>query len=121
MSDGFVVDVLGPYDGTVNDATILKHLLHQNNDLKALLEKEDVFVLDRGFRDVVEDLKKSGYKVLMPAFKGNKPQLSCEESNYSRLVTKIRWPVEAVHGVIGQKYKLLHHELKNITERCNIL
>lgn len=113
MPDGFVVDVLGPYEGTVNDATILKELLHRNEDLKRLLEEEDVFVLDRGFRDVVQDLEGSGFKVLMPAFKGKNPQLSTAESNYSRLVTKIRWPVEAVHGAVGLKYKMLHNTLSN--------
>lgn len=113
MPDGFVVDVLGPFEATVNDAQILSNLLEQNEDLKSLLQPNDVFVLDRGFRDVQETLAEAGYKVLMPSLKGKKPQLSTEESNYSRFVTKIRWPVEAVHGVVGQKYRLIHNTLKN--------
>ena len=36
-----------------------------------------------------------------------------EESNSSQLVTKLSWVVEALHGKIGQKYKLLHHQLDN--------
>lgn len=49
----------------------------------------------------------------MPALKGNRKQLTTEEFNSSRFVTKIRWVVEAVHGVIAKKYKLLHHQLDN--------
>ena len=49
----------------------------------------------------------------MPALKGNRPNLSTTKSNESRYVTKLRWVVEAVHGILGKKYKLLHHELDN--------
>lgn len=49
----------------------------------------------------------------MPALKGKRNQLTAKESNESRLVTKLRWVIEAVHGIIGQKYKLLHHQLHN--------
>ena len=39
-----------------------------------------------------------GYKVLMPAMKDKRNQLTTQESNDSRFATKIRWPVETVHG-----------------------
>ena len=81
--------------------------------LKSILKKGDVFILDRGFRDIVSALESEGYKVLMPALKGKRNQLTVEESNASRLVTKVRWVVEAVQGIIGQKWKLLHHQLHN--------
>ena len=113
MPDGYVVDVLGPFESNLNDAQILKHLLENNEEFKALLQEEDVFVLDRGFRDVVQDLEDEGYRVLMPSLKGKRKQLTTEESNKSRLVTKIRWAVEAVHGIIGQQFKLLHHQFDN--------
>lgn len=45
----------------------------------------------------------------MLTLKGSKSQLSTEEANLSRKITKIRWVVEAVHGNIAQKNKLLHH------------
>ncbi|GBP12687.1 hypothetical protein EVAR_10331_1 [Eumeta japonica] len=57
---------------------------------------------DRGFRDVVEFLNHKGFNVLMPAFKGNKLQLSTEEANISRNITKIRWVVKAVHVSINE-------------------
>ena len=49
----------------------------------------------------------------MPALKGKRKQLSTEEYNPLRLVTKIRWAVEAVHGILKQKYRLLDHKIDN--------
>lgn len=49
----------------------------------------------------------------MPALKGKRKQLSTEESNESRFVTKIRWAVKSVHGCIKQKYRILDHKLDN--------
>ena len=46
---------------------------------------------------------------LMPALKGKRNQLTTKEANQSRSVTKIRWSVESVHGIIKQKYRLLDH------------
>ena len=50
-------------------------------------------------------LEELGFQVLMPALKGKRRD--------ARHVTKIRWVVEAIHGIIGQKYKLLHHQMDN--------
>ncbi|XP_050499079.1 uncharacterized protein LOC126879831 [Diabrotica virgifera virgifera] len=49
----------------------------------------------------------------MPALKGKRKQLTSIEANESRMVTMVRWVVEAVHGVISQKYKLLHNQFDN--------
>lgn len=49
----------------------------------------------------------------MPALKGKRSELTVEGSNESRLITKVRWVVEAIHGISGQKFKLLHHQLHN--------
>ena len=37
-----------PYAATENDASILINLLENNKELKSLLKKDDVIVLDRG-------------------------------------------------------------------------
>lgn len=111
--DGFIVDVAGPFPAIKNDAQILQNLLFIENGLKCILRRGDISILDRGFRDVKELLEEMGYIVYMPALKGKSKQLSTEDSNQSRFVTKIRWVVEAVHGVIGQKYKLLHNQFHN--------
>lgn len=51
-TDGYVVDMLGPYLANHNDAEILKTIIEDANGLCKFLEKDYVFVLDRGFRDV---------------------------------------------------------------------
>ncbi|XP_018403017.1 PREDICTED: uncharacterized protein LOC108779943 [Cyphomyrmex costatus] len=112
-TDGFIVDMLGPYPANLNDAEILKMLLKDPEGLCKLLEEGDYAVLDRGFRDVKNDLEDKNIKVLMPALKGKRKQLTTKESNESRFVTKLRWVVEAVHGILKQKYKLLDHKLDN--------
>lgn len=112
-NDGFIVDTCGPYVGTLNDAEIMKIILNDKNGLKSLLKEGDVFILDRGFRDVKAYLESKGFTVLMPALKGKRKQLSTAEANESRFVTKLRWVVEAIHSVIGSKFKLLHNQLDN--------
>lgn len=112
-TDGYVIDVYGPYEAIVNDAKILQHVLSDPNGLRSILKKGDVFILDRGFRDVKDWLESQGFVVLMPALKGKRKQLPTNEANESRFVTKLRWVVEAVHGIIGSKFKLLHNQFNN--------
>lgn len=104
--------MLGPYPANINDAQILKSLLQGPNSLCKLLKEDDYAVLDRGFRDVKAELELKKIKVLMPGLKGKRKQLT-NESNESRYVTKIRWAVEAVHGILKQKYRMLDHKLDN--------
>ncbi|KAJ8683762.1 hypothetical protein QAD02_019554 [Eretmocerus hayati] len=112
-TDGFVVDLPGPFYGTQNDATIMKLIMEDPNGIRRLLKPGDIFILDRGFRDVKSYLEGLGFVVMMPALKGNQKQLSTVEANESRKVTKCRWVVEAVHGIIGRKCKLLHNQVDN--------
>lgn len=112
-TNGYIIDFAGPFYGTQNDASILKLVLQNSTGLQTLLSPNDIFIVDRGFRDSVDLLQSKGYTVLMPALKGNRPQLTTEEANESRRVTKLRWVVEAVHGAIAQKYRLLHNSLDN--------
>ena len=112
-TDGWVVDVPGPFLATENDASIMKKVMDDPNGIRSIMRKGDVCIVDRGFRDVINYLKILGFRVLMPALKGNRSNLTATESNESRFVTKLRWVVEAVHGIIGKKYKLLHQQLDN--------
>lgn len=98
-TNGFIVDMLGPYPANKNDAEILKMILKESDSLKKLSEPKAIYVLDRGFRDVKNELEQSGISVLMPALKGKRAQLTSAEANESRFVTKLRWSVEAVHGI----------------------
>ena len=111
-TNGLIVDFAGPFSGNQNDATIVKQVF-KDQHLLSLLKPGDIFIVDRGFRDAVDYITNQGYKVLMPALKGARKQLPSEEANYSRRVTKLRWVVEAVHGIISQRYRLLHNCIDN--------
>ncbi|XP_058791020.1 uncharacterized protein LOC131664147 [Phymastichus coffea] len=112
-TNGCIVDMLCPYYANVNDAKILEDIFNDPEGLVTLLRPGDKFFLDRGFRDVICKLTEMGYEGLMPALKGQRKQLTATEANNSRMVTIVRWVVEAVHGVISQKYKLLHNQFDN--------
>lgn len=111
-TNGLIVDFAGPFPGTANDATIAVEVF-KDAALLSLLRPNDVLIVDRGFRDAVQHMKNLGFRVAMPAMKGRRKQLPCDEANNSRFVTKLRWIVEAVHGRVAQRYRLLHHSLDN--------
>ena len=51
---GYVLTVLGPYfaDQRNNDASTLTHMMTKNvENVKEWIQEDDVFVVDRGFRD----------------------------------------------------------------------
>jgi hypothetical protein len=88
---GYFVSVVGPYIAKNNDASILNHIMKQNvEDIRNWVQGDDIFVVDRGFRDSLEYLEQLGIKAEMPAFmtKGEK-QMTTEDANASRLVTKV--------------------------------
>ena len=90
-TDGYFLTVLGPYLAKNNDATILNHMLSTNvEDLKGWFQEDDVFVVDRGFRDSLDVLKELGIRAEMPRLlkKGEK-QMTSLDANASRLVTKV--------------------------------
>ncbi|XP_078340851.1 uncharacterized protein LOC111112081 [Crassostrea virginica] len=105
-TSGYIVSVLGPYlaDSKNNDASILKHMIHHNaEELRNWLQEDDVFVVDRGFRDAQDVLEDIGIRMEMPAFmKRGTKQMPTLDSNLSRIVTKVRWIVEAANGRLKQ-------------------
>ncbi|XP_033725211.1 uncharacterized protein LOC117315175 [Pecten maximus] len=112
---GYIVSVLGPYfgDSKNNDASILNQILNANiEEIKEWIQENDVFVVDRGFRDSLDLLKQLGIQTEMPSFSKQKQQHTVGESNASRLVTKIRWVVEAVNGRL-KTWKYLDRVLPN--------
>jgi len=100
---GYIVDVLGPYfsDSKNNDASILNNLLtSDSNKLRNWFPSNTIFVVDRGFRDSLNLLADFGFVSKMPHFFQKGSQHSTTEANESRLVTKVRWVVEAINGLI---------------------
>ena len=58
-------------------------------------------------------MEENNFKVLIPALKGKRKKLSREESKQSRFVTKMRWVIEVVHGMLKKKYRILDHKIDN--------
>jgi hypothetical protein len=62
------------------------------------IQSEDVAIVDRGFRDATEFLEMHDLQVEMPSYlKKGTSQHPTDESNMSRLVTKVRWVVEGAN------------------------
>lgn len=109
------MDVYGVFPATLNDASILLKVLEKDQNLVDLIQAEDVMILDRGFRDALDNLK-TKYKIetKMPEFllKSQK-QFSTKQANISRLSTKIRWVVEATNSKIKQAFRALDGVVQN--------
>ena len=61
-SNGRILGIYGLYQATMNDANILLHILKSDSDLRNLLKQDDILLLDRGFRDCVDELR-DNYKL----------------------------------------------------------
>lgn len=111
---GYFIAVIGPYlaDAKNNDASILQHILNNNiEEIRNWVTGDDIFIVDRGFRDALPYLESLGIQAEMPKLmnKGDK-QMSTEDANLSRLVTKIRWVVEAANSKI-KRFKYFSNTL----------
>ena len=101
--NGYVLDTIGPFFGNENDAKITEKILLKVGELKTWLEESDNFIVDRGFRDVLELLKSSGYEPYMPSYmKPGQSQHDTDTANVDRFCTKTRWVVESYHGRLKQ-------------------
>jgi hypothetical protein len=74
-----------------------------------MLLKEDILLLDRGFRDVALELKQK-YNLnpkLPTCVPPVRKQLTIREANESRFVTKCRWVIEVINSYFSQSYNAL--------------
>ncbi|KAL0820087.1 hypothetical protein ABMA28_006032 [Loxostege sticticalis] len=111
--DGYILDVFGPYAAITNDATILNNLLDQESFVD-FFNDDDVFILDRGFRDSMDKLHDKNLLGHMPeTMSPGQSQLTTLEGNRSRCVTINRWVVEAVNGQIKRDFKIFRQEYFN--------
>lgn len=113
LPNGYVLDTIGPFLGTMNDASIAKTITNTCDELTDWCEEGDVMIVDRGFRDVMNVFHGLGYEVKMPEFltKGKK-QHDTEAADKSRLITKIRWRVESYHARL-KKWTLIGSRIEN--------
>ncbi|XP_074596891.1 uncharacterized protein LOC141852619 [Brevipalpus obovatus] len=120
LPDGYILDIIPSFPATSNDATILRSIAAHSRGFREFFREGDCFILDRGFRDVAQSLRDSGYKVYHPSFAQRNPnnprgpvQLTAQQANDSRIVTKIRPPVEQVNGQIKEKFRIFDHVIDN--------
>ena len=52
--DGYVVDVIGPFQANFNDDTITKEILETHNSSARWLKGTGQIIVDRDFRDVIQ-------------------------------------------------------------------
>lgn len=103
-TNGTYVDVFGPYEATMNDATIMNSIFDKHSDMiMNRLQPGDVVLVDRGFRDNHALFTQLGFVFKMPEFvqkDDQTGQLTTEKANKSRLVTASRFCIEARNGNI---------------------
>ncbi len=109
------MDAIGPYlaNGSNNDANMTKDILTKQTELKNFFKPNDIFVVDRGFRDCIGYLNDLGLQAEMPSFLENASQHTTLEANQSRLVTKNRWVVESVNSIV-KTWKYLDNVVINM-------
>lgn len=77
-----------------------------NQIMRNWFQNEDIIIVDRGYRDACPMLAELGIHVKMPSFlEPGKRQLTTEQANQSRLITKTRWIVESRSGHIKTVFK----------------
>lgn len=98
---GYILYVFGPYfsDSKNNDANIFTHILKKDaHNIRDWLKPNDIIIVDRRFRDCLKLLEDMNLIPKMPSFINKQAQFVTKDANETRLVTKVRWVVEAVNG-----------------------
>ncbi|KAF9416062.1 hypothetical protein HW555_006474 [Spodoptera exigua] len=77
--------------------------------------ENDVLILDRGFRDCIEDVETCGYSAYMPLSKDdNEYELTTQQANDSRKVTMCSWVVETINGRLKNQFRQLRSQYFNV-------
>lgn len=113
--DGYIIDCLGPYRATTNDATITRvDLLKDESRIRDFFRQGDIFILDKGFRDVILLLEEFGFQAKMPESRlDGEHQLTTLQANNTRFVTMCRWVVEIVNGRIKRDFRIFRDVYNN--------
>ena len=97
---GAITYISSAWGGRVSDKIIT-----QQCGFLQFIDPGDVILADRGFN--VHDVAIRGGRLEMPAFTKGKKQLSREEIEQSRLISRVRIHVERVTGQLRKKYTIL--------------
>ena len=120
--DEYILKIHGPYfsDARNNDATMLQNEILNDERFNNWFQERDIAVVDRGYRDVIPLMEEFGMICKTPvSLEAGERQLSTEDANESRKITKVRWMVEARNGHIKSIFKFFNtvmqiHVLPNI-------
>ena len=90
--------------------------INENSPIRQYFQENDIFILDRGFRDSINLLESCNYKVYVPeSLSEGEHQLTTAQANRSRCVTICRWVVEMVNGYFKRDYRLFRFDHLNKT------
>ena len=74
-----VLDTIGPFCGNENDVKTTTTIMLSMENLQQWFCRDDHFIVHRGFKDVLELLRSSGYILLMPSYlKQGETQHKCQ-------------------------------------------
>lgn len=118
-SDGYILDIFGPYAATTSDADVVKLLFEDSQSTpREFFRPNDIFILDRGFRDAIGLLTSLVYKIYKPeSLDSGENQLSTIKANKSRLVTLCRWVIEIVNGRFKRDFKIFRIKYFNLAAK----
>lgn len=109
--DGYILNILGPYFSNTanNDANILVSEFERDIEgIRNWFQMGDIYLVDRGYRDAVPTLEALGINVQMPSLlQPGQTQLTTEEANHSKIVSKLRWVNEARNGHLKLIFKFM--------------
>ena len=73
-TNGYIIDRFGPYlaNGHNNDAKIFKIIVEDASKIQDFFKKDDICILDSGFRDILSYLESMRIDTKIPAYLNNK-------------------------------------------------
>ncbi|KAJ8685550.1 hypothetical protein QAD02_021343 [Eretmocerus hayati] len=114
--DGHIVGVQDPHfaDARNNDAAMLREDLgNEDGPMRHWNRAGDIILVDRAYRGIEDLFEELGLRYHRPAFlEAGERQLSTQDANQSRIVTKMRWIVEARDGHIKSTCKFLNQMMQ---------
>jgi hypothetical protein len=101
---GYIIEAWCNFTGIRGDSQIIQDLF-KTPEFSNFMESGDIRVFaDRGFYGCREDFENRGISVNLHHNVGKQNQLTVRQANESRLVTKVRWVIEAINGLLKKSY-----------------
>lgn len=96
--DGYIYEVSPFNTAVINDASISRRISNSDPRFAQCFRPGYSFIVDRGFRDVVNEFNEKVFNVYVPASASGRNQLTWEDAKKNWLITKLYWAVEVVNG-----------------------